>query len=98
MTRKNTTIRQGIVTEMMEALANLPKREKLPGDLLTLPEIFQDKGYVTEIKGALKRGYSFDDLSEIFTERCGVAVGRHNHVRLAMPRPQRRRAQSRDGW
>lgn len=74
MTRKSTTIRQGVVTEMMTALANLPKREKEPGDLLTLPEIFREKEYIAEIKGALKRGYSFDDLAEIFTERCGVKI------------------------
>ena len=74
MTRKSTTIRQSVVTEMMTALANLPKREKAPGDLLTLPEIFREKQYIAEIKGALKRGYSFDDLAEIFTERCGTAV------------------------
>jgi hypothetical protein len=74
MTRKNTTISQGIVTDMMAALANLPKREKLPGDLLTLPEIFRSREYVAEIKGALKRGYSFDDLAEIFSERCGVGI------------------------
>jgi hypothetical protein len=27
-----------------------------------------------EIRGALKRGYSFDDLAEIFTGMCGVAI------------------------
>ena len=74
MTRKNTTIRQGVVTEMMTELANLPKREKAPDDLLTLPEIFREKEYMAEIKGALRRGYSFEDLAEIFTERCGVTI------------------------
>ena len=74
MRKKSPSIRQGIVTEMMTELANLPKREKSPGDLITLSEIFRMKGYMTEIKGALKRGYSFDDLAEIFTERFGVAV------------------------
>jgi hypothetical protein len=29
---------------------------------------------MAEIRGALKKGYTFEDLAEIFTERCGVAV------------------------
>jgi hypothetical protein len=29
---------------------------------------------MTEIRRALKRGYGFGDLAEIFTERCGVAI------------------------
>ena len=74
MRKNNTTIRQRIVTEMMTELANLPKREKAPDDLISLPQIFRMKGYMAEIKGALKRGYSFDDLAEIFTNRCGIAV------------------------
>ena len=63
-----------MVTEMVTELANLPKREIKPDDLMTLPEIFRIKGYMTEIKGALKRGYSFDELAEIISERCGVAI------------------------
>jgi hypothetical protein len=39
-----------------------------------LSEIFRIKEYIAEIRKALKLGYSFDDLAEIFTERCGVAV------------------------
>ena len=74
MKRSSTTIRQRIVTEMMTELAKLPKREKTPDDLITLPEIFRMKGYMAEIKGALKRGYSFDDLAKIFSNRCGIAV------------------------
>jgi hypothetical protein len=58
----------------MSLLANLPEREKAPDDPVSLSEIFRTKEYVAEIKGALKRGYSFDDLEKLFTERCGVAV------------------------
>jgi hypothetical protein len=29
---------------------------------------------MAEIRGALKKGYTFEDLAEIFTKRCGVIV------------------------
>jgi hypothetical protein len=74
MKRKNPTILQGVVTELMTQLANLPEREKAPEEPVSLSEIFRSKEYIAEIKGALKRGYSFDDLAEIFTEKCGVGV------------------------
>jgi hypothetical protein len=58
----------------MSHLANLPEREKGPDDPVSLPEIFRTKEYMAEIRGALKKGYTFEDLAKIFTERCGVAV------------------------
>jgi hypothetical protein len=72
--RKHTTIRQGAVTDVMSHLAKLPDREKAPDDPVSLSEIFRTKEYIAEIRGALKRGYSFGDLAEIFTGRCGVAI------------------------
>jgi hypothetical protein len=74
MTRKSPTVKQGMVTELMVQLSNLPERERDPDDPVSLPEIFRTKEYIAEIEGALKRGYSFDDLAEIFTEKLGVAV------------------------
>jgi hypothetical protein len=74
MTRKSPIIKQGKVTELITELASLPEREKDPDTSVSLPEIFRTKEYTAEIKGALKRGYSFDDLAEIFTEKLGVAV------------------------
>jgi hypothetical protein len=74
MKRKSPIIQQGVVTELMSQLAKLPEREKAPGDPVRLSEIFRTKEYIAEIKGALKRGYSFDDLAKIFTERCEIAV------------------------
>jgi hypothetical protein len=58
----------------MSRLANLPEHEKGPGAAVSLPEIFRAKEYVAEIKGALRKGYSFGDLAEIFTGMCGVAI------------------------
>jgi hypothetical protein len=72
--RKQTTIRQGAVTDIMSHLANLPERGKAPDDPVSLSEIFRTKEYIAEIKAALKRGYSFGDLAEIFTGMCGVAI------------------------
>ena len=74
MKRKSPIIRQGKVTELMAELASLPEREKAPDDPVTLSEMFRTKEYVTEVKAALKKGYTFENLEEIFTERCGVVV------------------------
>ena len=74
MKQKTPIIKQSKVTELMAQLANLPEREKDPDDPVRLSEIFREKGFIAEVKVALKLGYSFDDLAEIFTERCGVAV------------------------
>jgi hypothetical protein len=72
--RRAIQIQQGVVIDLISHLANLPEREKNSDDLVSLPEIFRTKEYVTEIRGALKKGYTFDDLAEIFSERCGVTV------------------------
>jgi hypothetical protein len=67
-------VQKSIVTDLISHLAGLPEREKGPDDPISLPEIFRAKEYMAEIRGALKKGYTFEDLAEIFTERCGVAV------------------------
>jgi hypothetical protein len=58
----------------MSRLSELPEREKDPGTTVGLGEIFRVKEYMTEIKGALKKGYTFKNLAEIFTEKCGVNI------------------------
>ena len=72
--RRGTAIKQGAVTDVMSCLSELPEREKDPGETVSLGEIFRTKAYLAEIKGALKKGYTFENLAAIFTERCGVAV------------------------
>jgi len=72
--RKQTTVKQGAVADVMSQLSRLPTREKDPDAPVTLPEIFRTKEYAAEITGALKRGYSFADIAAIFTERCGVKI------------------------
>jgi hypothetical protein len=44
-----------------------------------------------EIKGALNRGYSFDDLAKIFSERCGFAIT-SRQMKYHFTRGQNRRA------
>jgi hypothetical protein len=58
----------------MTRIANLPERGKTPNDPVSLSEIFRTKEYAAEIKAALKKGYTFENLAEIFTERCGITV------------------------
>ena len=72
--RRQTTVKQGEVDDIMSHLAQLPEREKDPGMPLALSEIFRTKEYAAEIASALKKGYSFDQLAAIFTERCGVKI------------------------
>ena len=74
MTRKVPILRHSDVTNLMSHLARLPEREKSPGDTINLSEVFRSKAYMLEIKAALKKGYSFGDLAEIFSERCGVSI------------------------
>jgi hypothetical protein len=54
----------------MTQLANLPECD----DPVSLSEVFRTKEYISEVKAALKKGYTFENLAGIFTERCGVAV------------------------
>jgi hypothetical protein len=74
MKRKSPIIQQGKVTELMTQLANLPECEKNPNDPVSLSEVFRTKEYISEVKAALKKGYAFENLAEIFTDRCGVTV------------------------
>ena len=62
------------MTELIAELANLPEREKAPNDPISLAEVFRTKEYAAEVKTALKKGYTFENLAEIFSERCGVSV------------------------
>ena len=72
--RKRTAIKQGAMMDVMSHLSNLPNREPDPSILLGLSEIFRTKEYLTKIKGALKKGYTFDDLAEIFSKKGGVSM------------------------
>jgi hypothetical protein len=74
MKRKSLIIQQGKVAALMTELANLPECEKNPNDPVSLSEIFRTKEYIAEIKAALKKGYTFENLAKLFTERCGIAV------------------------
>jgi hypothetical protein len=62
------------VAALMTELASLPECEKNPNDPVSLSEIFRTKEYISEVKAALKKGYTFENLAKIFTERCGIAV------------------------
>jgi hypothetical protein len=96
MKQKSPTIKQGTVTELMAQLANLPEREKAPDTPVSLPEIFRMNEYIVETKRALKRGYSFDDLAEIFTEKLGVAVSARQ-IRYHFTRGKNRGMKSKSG-
>ncbi len=74
MTRKTQTLRHEDVSNLMSHLANLPERKKSPGETIQLSELFRSKEYMSEIRSALKKGYTFGDLAEIFSERCGVSI------------------------
>jgi hypothetical protein len=76
MTQKEHAIQlqKSTVTDLMSHLASLSEREKRPDDLVSLPEIFRTKEYMAEIRGALKKGYNFEDLAKIFSKRYGIAV------------------------
>jgi len=94
---KAIQLKQGAVTDMISHLANLPEREKSPDDSVSLPEVFRTKAYMTEIQGALKKGYTFEDLSEIFSEKCGVTVSVRQlkyHYTRGKNKPQRERLSS----
>jgi hypothetical protein len=71
---RGTSIKQSALADVMSHLSKLPEREKDPGASVSLGEVFRAKESLAEIKGALKRGYTFEDIAAIFTERCGVAV------------------------
>jgi hypothetical protein len=99
MTQKGKAIqlKQGAVTDMISHLANLPEREKSPDDSVSLPEVFRSKAYMAEIQGALKKGYTFEDLSEIFSEKCGVTVSVRQlkyHYTRGKNKPKRERLSS----
>ena len=80
--RRRATIKQGAVTDVMSCLSELPERGKAPDKAVSLTEIFRTKEYIAEIKRALKKGYTFDDLAAIFSERCGVNVSARQLISL----------------
>jgi hypothetical protein len=94
--RRGTIIKQGAVTDIMSRLSELPEREKDPSAAVSLPEIFRAKEYMAEIKGALKKGYTFEDIAAIFTERCGVAVSARQ-IKYHFTRAKNRSAKGKSG-
>ncbi len=72
--RKRTTLQQGVVVDVMSHLSKLEGREKDPSKPVALSELFRTKEYAAEIQSALGKGYSFDDIAEIFTQRSGVQI------------------------
>jgi hypothetical protein len=94
---KAIQLQQSTVTNLISHLSSLPEREKSPDDPVSLPEIFRTKEYMTKIRGALKKGYTFEDLSKIFTEQCGVKISVRQikyHYTRGKSKPQRERAAS----
>jgi hypothetical protein len=94
--RRGTTIKQSAISDVMSRLSELPEREKDPSATVRLAEIFRTKEYLAEIKTALKKGYSFDDLAGIFTERCGVAVSARQ-IKYHLTRAKNRSAKGKSG-
>jgi hypothetical protein len=80
----------------MSRLSELPEREKDPGKAVSLGEIFQTKEYMAEIKRALKKGYTFENLAAIFTERCGVAISARQ-IKYHFTREKNRSAKGKSG-
>jgi hypothetical protein len=89
-------IQQGKLIDVMTQLANLPERKKAPDAPVSLSEIFRTREYMAEIKGALKKGYSFDDLARIFTEKCGVNISARQ-LKYRCTREKNRRDKNSDG-
>jgi hypothetical protein len=94
--RRAIQIQQGVVADLISYLADLPEREKSSGDLVSLPEIFRTKEYMAEIRGALKKGYTFEDLAKIFSERCGVTVTTRQ-IKYHHTRGEKRGSKSKSG-
>jgi hypothetical protein len=76
MTQKVRSIQlqKSTVTDLMSHLASLPEREKGPDDPISLPEIFRTKEYMAEIREALKKGYTFEDLVKIFGRGLNMLI------------------------
>jgi hypothetical protein len=96
MKRKSPVIPQGKVTELMTQLANLPEHEKNPNDPVSLSEVFRTKEYISEVKTALKKGYTFENLAAIFTEKCWVAVS-VRQIKYHFTRAKNRSMKSKSG-
>lgn len=94
--RRGISIKQGTVTDVMSCLSELPEKGKAPDEAVSLPEIFHTKEYLAEIKGALKKGYSFDDLARIFTEKSGVNISARQ-LKYHCTREKNRRAKNSAG-
>lgn len=72
--KRKTIIKQGAVADVMSHLSKLPAREKDPDMPVGLSELFRTKEYAAEIRAALDKGYTFDDLASIFAEKSGVKI------------------------
>jgi hypothetical protein len=94
--QRGTTIKQSAVSGVMSRLSELPDRGKDSGSAISLGKVFRTKEYLAEIKGALKKGYTFDDLAAIFTERCGVSITARQ-MKYHFTREKNRRSKSNSG-
>jgi hypothetical protein len=80
----------------MSRLAELPDRGKDSSSAVRLGKIFRTKEYLAEIKGALKKGYMFDDLAAIFSERCSVNISARQ-IKYHFTRAKNRSAKGKSG-
>jgi hypothetical protein len=94
--RKGTAIKQSAVSEVMSSLSELPDRGKDPGTAISLGKVFRTKEYFAEIKGALKKGYTFENLAAIFAERCDVNISARQ-MKYHYTREKNRRAKNNAG-
>jgi hypothetical protein len=95
--QKVQAIQQAAVTDLLSHLSSLPERERDPNDLVGLPDVFRSKGFRAEIRGVLKKGYTFEELAKIFSERCGVTVSERQlkyHYARRTNKPKRERLSS----
>jgi len=58
----------------MSYIKNLPASENDPESLLGLPEIFRSKEYAAYIESALRKGHTFDNIAEIFSDKFGITI------------------------
>jgi hypothetical protein len=94
--QKQTVIKQGDISDVMSRMSELPDRGKDTGAAISLGKVFRTKEYFAEIKGALKKGYTFNDLAAIFAERCGVDISARQ-MKYHYTREKNRRAESNIG-
>ena len=72
--RRNIMVKRSLVDEAMSYIKNLPACENDPDSLLGLPEIFRSKEYAAFIESALRKGHTFDNIAEIFSDKFGITI------------------------